>query len=255
MSSNEKRFDSPSVTVCIPVLNAENELGNSILRLDAFLKTTSFKSYKIQIADNGSTDRTATIGRQLAHEIPNVIYSRTEQRGRGRALRGCWQSANTSIVSYMDVDLSTDLCSFSPLISALTEGGADIAVGSRRAHGASVRRNFGRRFITHVFNSMLRHGFCLDLSDTQCGFKALKTSAAKTVLPLIRNNNWFFDTELLLVAKRLPLTIAEVPVVWSDGQNPSTVNIPKTSLEMASGLLRMKFVPLRSLSQNEKPNS
>jgi len=101
---------------------------------------------------------------------------------------------------------------------------------------------------------MLRRGFCLPLSDTQCGFKALKTSAAKTLLPLIRNNNWFFDTELLLVAKRLSLTIAEVPVVWSDGQNPSTVNIPRTSLEMASGLLRMKFVPLRSLSQNEKHN-
>jgi glycosyltransferase involved in cell wall biosynthesis len=223
--------------------------------LDAFLRSASFKSYRIQITDNGSTDQSGQIGKRLAQEFSEVQYIRIKQRGRGLALRHCWQHAETDIVSYMDVDLSTDLESFKPLVSALTDGGADIAVGSRREQGASVQRDAGRKLITHAFNWMLRHAFDLQLSDTQCGFKGLKTSAAKKLLPLVCNNNWFFDTELLLQARRLSFTIAQIPVTWSESQNPSTVKIPQTALEMTTGILRMKLATLISAPSNENTHS
>ena len=116
----------------------------------------------------------------------------------------------------MDVDLSTDLDALLPLIAPLMSGHSDMAIGTRLARGSRVVRGPRREFISRMYNLMLRTTMGAKFSDAQCGFKAVRADRAAELLPLVRDNEWFFDTEMLLVAERAGLRIHEVPVDWVD---------------------------------------
>jgi hypothetical protein len=83
--------------------------------------------------------------------------------------------------------------------------------------------------------------FFNQFSDAQCGFKAIRTDIAHRLLPLVENNAWFFDTEMLLLAERNGLRIHEVPVRWVEDMD-SRVHIQKTVLEDLKGLARMRML-------------
>lgn len=116
----------------------------------------------------------------------------------------------------MDVDLSTGLDALLPLVAPLVTGHLDVAIGSRLASGASVARGPKREFISRSYNLLLHTVFATHFHDAQCGFKALRADAAAALLPQIDDDEWFFDTELLLVAEHNGLRIHEVPVDWVD---------------------------------------
>src|SRR3990172_1533282 len=120
----------PSVDIVIPVLNEEKALASSLSALHAFLSQSLPGPWRIVIADNGSIDTTPQVSQSLTEKYPHVSYLRMEQRGRGRALRRAWLESDADVVSYMDVDLSTNLRAFPPLVQALQQG-YDIAIGSR----------------------------------------------------------------------------------------------------------------------------
>ena len=122
----------------------------------------------------------------------------------------------------MDVDLSTDLSHFIQLVRSL-ESGFDIAVGSRLSKGSRVQRGIRREFISRAYNLMIRSMFFTGFPDAQCGFKALTKEAAQVIVPQVKNNNWFFDTELLLIAAKGGYRIDSIPVKWDDDPG-STVN-------------------------------
>ena len=149
------------------------------------------------------------------------------QKGRGRALRAAWLASPADVLSYMDVDLSTDLAAFPPLIEAIASEGYDIAIGSRLARGADIRRSLRREAISRGYNVMIKGLFFTRFSDAQCGFKAVSRRAVQELVPLIENNEWFFDTELLILAEKAGYRIKEIPVRWLE--DPDTrVNVPKT---------------------------
>ncbi|MCH2520058.1 MAG: glycosyltransferase family 2 protein, partial [Dehalococcoidia bacterium] len=87
---------------------------------------------------------------------------------------------------------------------------------------------------------MIKSMFFTGFPDAQCGFKAMTRETAKTLLPKIKNNNWFFDTELLVIAAKRGFKIASVPVKWTDDPT-STVNVVGTAKEDVKGLLRLRF--------------
>ena len=147
--------------------------------------------------------------------------------------------STADMVSYMDVDLSTDLVHFPQLISSL-ESGSHIAIGSRLSKGSRVTRSFRREFISRAYNLMIRSMFFTGFPDAQCGFKAMTTETARTLLPKIKSNNWFFDTELLIIAAKSGFQISSLPVKWDDDPT-STVNIAGTATEDIKGLLRPRF--------------
>jgi hypothetical protein len=140
----------------------------------------------------------------------------------------------------MDVDLSTDLKALLPLVAPLVSGHSDLAIGSRLAHGAKVERQFKREFISRSYNLLIKMAFMHGFSDAQCGFKAVRTEVARKLLPLIENNEWFFDTEMLLLAEHNHFSIHEVPVEWVEDLD-TRVNIPKTVMEDLRGLWRMRL--------------
>jgi glycosyltransferase involved in cell wall biosynthesis len=235
----------PLVDIVIPVLNEQDQLADSIAVLRAYLREHFAHGWRIVIADNASTDDTPAIGRGLADRHDDVSYTRLEQRGRGRALRAVWMSGDADIVSYMDVDLSTNLVGFGPLIESLVSGGYDVAIGSRLIKGASVERQWKREIISRAYNVLIGSLFPRRrFSDAQCGFKALTRRAADELVPLVVDNAWFFDSELLLRAEQRGYRIFEVPVGWVEDLD-SRVKIVRTAWGDVKGLVRVRFTRAR----------
>lgn len=230
----------PQVEVVIPVYNEEAQLEKSISTLVAFLETHFDHPWKVTIADNASQDRTPEVGRALAARNPQVGYLRIERKGRGLALRRAWSQSEADIVSYMDVDLSTNLSALPSLISALASGEYQMAIGSRLKKGAQVTRQWKREVLSRGYNLLIKLMFLNNFSDAQCGFKALTRQAAGELLPLVQDNNWFFDTELLLRAEQRGFRIFEVPVEWTEDLDTRVDLIP-TIVEDVKGLLRVRF--------------
>jgi glycosyltransferase involved in cell wall biosynthesis len=233
---------STTLEVVIPVLNEENRLPPSLETLHQFL-TDNLDSvdWRILIADNGSTDSTLKICQEFAERFPRVGYTRLNKRGRGRALSKAWLESEADVVSYMDVDLSTDLAFFPDLVESITSGECDLAIGSRLSSGSNViGRSPKREFYSRAYSATFRTMFFTSFKDAQCGFKALSRKAVNDLVPLVKDTGWFFDTELLLLAERNGFRIKELPVKWTDDPD-SRVDVIKTSYLDMKGLLRLRF--------------
>ncbi|MCC7078628.1 MAG: glycosyltransferase [Acidimicrobiia bacterium] len=236
------------VEIALPVHNEAATLARSVRALDAYLeegpatspRATPFPfEVEIVIVDSASTDTTFEIARGLERELGRVSVVHVPERGRGRALRAVWATSHADIVAYMDVDLSTDLNALWPLLAPLAAGHSDVAIGTRLARGAHTERGVKREVISRVYNSLLRATCRAGFTDAQCGFKALRRETAARLLPHVENDNWFFDTELLLLAERSGLRIMEVPVDWTDDPD-SRVDVPRAILEDLRGIMRVR---------------
>ena len=226
------------VDIVVPVHNEEAGLDGSIRRLHDYLEGRFPLSWRITIADNASVDRTWGIACRLANELPGVEAVHLDQKGRGRALRATWSASDSPVVAYMDVDLSTDLDALLPLVAPLVSGHSDVAIGTRLAPGARVVRGPKREAISRTYNFLLKATLRSGFSDAQCGFKAIRTDVARALLPLVEDEGWFFDTELLVVAEHNGLRIHEVPVDWVDDPD-SRVNVVGTAKADLHGIWRM----------------
>lgn len=226
----------------MPVYNEERALPVSIPTLRDFLAGPQFPyEWRILIADNASIDNTPAVGRELAAGNPGQVeYVRIERKGRGYALKQVWMASPMEIVSYMDVDLSTGLEAFPELVRAIAEEGYDVAIGSRLARGSRVTRSLKRRILTRGYNTIIKALFFTRFSDAQCGFKAVSRQAAQRIIPLIEDNNWFFDTELLILAEKMGYRVKDVPVHWVEDKD-TRVKIASTVGEDLRGLVRLRL--------------
>ena len=228
-----------TIDVVIPVYNEEHILTQSVNTLRQFLEKNLPNQCNIVIADNASTDKTWEIAQALSQEYADVAAIHLDEKGRGRALRKAWLESTADIISYMDVDLSTKLDAFPKLIQAI-EGGYSIAIGSRLLRDSSVKRSFKRELTSRSYNFIIKTMFRTTFADAQCGFKALSSRATKVLVPLVKDHEWFFDTELLILAEKRGHRIREIPVAWIE--DPDTrVAIIKTALDDLKGLLRLRF--------------
>ena len=241
-----------TVDIVIPVYNEEQALPRSIVILADFLKANLRNPWQIVIADNASTDKTQSVAEMLCERYSGVTYIHIPQKGRGRALKAAWLDSAADIVSYMDVDLSTELSHFPPLVRSL-EQGYHVAVGSRLSKGSRVTRSLKREVVSRSYNLLIKSMFFTPFRDAQCGFKALTRQAARAIVPHVKNDNWFFDTELLIIAAKRGYRIKQVPVKWDDDPN-TTVNIAGTAAEDVKGLLRLRFGGIPRVAPPPPPN-
>lgn len=223
----------------LPVFNEEKELAQSVTTLVAFLRKhlTDFL-WQVTIADNASSDATLAVAKDLAKHMPHVSVIHLGQKGRGRAVKKVWQSCTDDYVAYMDIDLSTDLKHLPNILHAL-ERGFDIAIGSRNTRGARVYGRGALRNITSKgYIALIKLFFWVHFTDAQCGFKAVTRTVVRELMPRIEDNEWFFDSELLLLGEKEGYRIYEEPVTWID--NPgSTVRVMKTAVGDLKGLWRL----------------
>lgn len=240
----------PELDIVIPVYNEAHVLGDSVEKLRGFLQEAEFPySWRITIADNASTDTTLTVAHRLQDTYSDVTVVHLPRKGRGRALRKAWLESDAAALCYMDVDLSTHLDALLPLVHSVLDGGYHVATGSRMTRGSQIRRSFRREITSRGLIFLIKLLFVSKLTDTQCGFKAIDRATAHELLPRVESDEWFFDTELLLLAEKGGYRIRNIPIRWTEDPD-SRVNVVKTVMEDLRGLARMRLrrVPKRELS-------
>jgi glycosyltransferase involved in cell wall biosynthesis len=229
-----------SVEITVPVYNEEKELESNIVKLFSFCKEhLSLYDFTITIADNASTDGTSLIGQNLSRHCPDIKYIRFSEKGRGRAVKSAWIRSGKDICAYMDIDLSTNLRHLLPLLDSLAQGDFDIAIGSRLLRNSKViERSIKRELISRMYNILIKIFFQTRFSDAQCGFKAVTQKVVTELIPRIDDNEWFMDSELLIIGEKMGYRIYEEPVEWND--NPgSTVRVLPTALGDMKGLIKL----------------
>ncbi|MTD44292.1 glycosyltransferase [Conexibacter sp. W3-3-2] len=226
------------VEIVVPVHNEQGTLAASVRRLHEHLTERFPFAWRIVVANNASTDRTAAVARALADDLPGVALLDLPEKGRGRALRAAWTRSDADVLCYMDVDLSTDLDALLPLVAPLVSGHSELAIGTRLSRSSRVVRGPKREVISRSYNQLLRWTLGARFSDAQCGFKAIRADVARELLPQVRDEAWFFDTELLVLAQREGRRIHEVPVDWVDDPD-SRVDIVSTAMEDLRGIVRL----------------
>lgn len=230
--------EPPVLDLVIPVYNEAAGLERSVRTVHAFLRDTFPYSARLTIADNASTDGTLALAHALAAELDGVQVLHLDQKGRGRALHRAWLASDAQVLAYMDVDLSTDLAALLPLVAPLVSGHSHVAIGSRLSRTSRVTRGPRREVISRAYNLLLRGTLRAHFSDAQCGFKAIRADVARELLPLVEDDGWFFDTEMLVLAERAGLRIHEVPVDWVDDPD-SRVDIVATAVADLKGIARL----------------
>jgi glycosyltransferase involved in cell wall biosynthesis len=229
----------PSVDVVVPVHNEALTLERQIGMLHAFAERELPFPWQITIVDNASTDTTLRIACRLSRELSRVRVMHLEGKGRGRALRAAWSSSQADLLAYTDVDLSTDLRALLPMLAGIASGHSELAIGSRLAAGAHVVRSPRRELLSRAYNLILRTVLRARFSDAQCGFKAIRADVARALLPGVHDEDWFFDTELLVLAQRHHLRIHEVAVDWVEDPD-SRVDIVATAVADLRGVVRLR---------------
>ncbi len=232
-----------AVDIVIPVLNEAHVLERSVATVREYCAAhlTAF-AWRVVVVDNGSNDGTQDVARRLAERHADVGFLWLEQRGRGRALRHAWTSSAADAVCYMDVDLSTELAALPKVLHAVLFEGYDVATGSRLQKGKSkVTRSRKRYLISRSYNILVRRVLGTTFTDAQCGFKALNRRAVAALVPQIRDQSWFFDTELLVLAEKQGYRIADIPVRWIEDDD-SRVKIVRTAWDDIKGIMRLRWL-------------
>lgn len=216
--------DRPDLSVIIPAYNEERRLPPTLRAILDYLRDQHY-TWEIVVVDDGSSDATGALAEQILSDVPHVVMRNEPNRGKALTVKRGLQESRGQVALFTDADLSTPIEETAPLLEAVA-GGADIAIGSRQMRGSrlEVRQPFHREMAGRAFGLLnrmiLQHG----IVDSQCGFKAFTRHAVERILPHQKLTGWAFDAELMLIARRLGLTIAQIPVRW--------INDPDTKVKM-----------------------
>lgn len=231
-----------TLEIDIPVYNEERDLPKNIPLIYDFCKE-NLKNYdwKIVIINNGSTDKTwEEAGKICDNYGQKVARLNLNRKGRGWALRSAWKLSAADYVSYMDIDLSSDINQFLKMIYML-DAGHDLITGTRnRKESQVIGRTFSREIISKSYIALVKIIHKISLSDTQCGFKAVRRGSFLKIESLLENNLWFFDSEMIIIMEKSGFKLGEVPIKWVEDRN-STVKVLKDSWEEFSGLVRLRI--------------
>ena len=231
-----------SVDLVIPCYNEERTLAASVEKLRAWCgEQLAAYRWRVVVADNASTDATLDVAKQVSALHPgDCAYVHLDRKGRGRALKRAWLESPADAMCYMDVDLSTDLAMISPLLAGVLEEGYDVAYGSRVSRSSDIERSLKREINSRGYIAFIKLLFWTKFADAQCGFKAIARDAAQQLLPHAQDGEWFFDTELLIMAEKGGWRLKEVPVRWVEDPD-SRVKFPQDVIKMARQLIKLRF--------------
>ena len=225
------------ISLVIPVYNEFENLKRAVAVTRDFLANMD-SIFEIIIAEDGSTDGTKDVALSLSNADPRVWCILNEDRlGRGKALKEAFKRSSGEILVYIDVDLSTEVGFLEPLIGAIAEGD-DFATGSRMMPESRATRSTKRRVASGVYNGLVRFFLGSPFRDHQCGFKAFRRESLFDILDQVQADHWFWDTEVLVLAKKNGFSVKEVPVVWDEGDG-TKVNLLKDFIKMGRQILRL----------------
>ena len=222
----------PNCSIVIPAYNEAGRLPATLHAVVDCVRRNRW-SAEIIVVNDGSTDATAQVVKEIAHQAPEVrLIENPGNRGKGYSVRSGLLHAFGEIVMFTDADLSAPMEEAQGLFDAI-DSGADIAIGSRwlETKRQTIRQPFYRQFFGRCFNAVTRLVMGLPFADTQCGFKAFTRAAAQTVFQLQTIERWGFDPEILFIALKRGYRIKEVPVSWAHDER-SRVSYLKDGTQM-----------------------
>jgi len=229
------------ISIIFPVLNEENRLKAGILNTIKFLDNKNFFEYELIIVDNGSTDETEKISKELCTKFHKIRYIKLNQKGVGLAFREGIKNSNSDIVGYMDIDLSTDLSHLLEVYDIFGKN-CDIGIinGSRLLKNSNVYgRTIKREITSRGLNLILRFFLKVKFTDAMCGFKFFRKSIVDTLIEKSSNETgWFYCAELLIRAEISQIPMKEIPVLWTDDHN-SKVNIKRTTITYVKQIIKI----------------
>ena len=230
----------PAVSVVVPVYNGSYFLESCVTQLRGYFAERGTPC-EIIIAEDGSTDGSKALCRDLKGRFPEIqLLMEPDRLGRGESLRRAIAASHGDVILYTDVDMATDIRHMDELIRGVSDG-EDIVTGSRYLPGSAADRMLTRLVASRVYNHIVRLLLRSRLTDHQCGFKAFKRSAILRLLPEVKAEHWFWDTEILVRAQVDGLRVGEVPVQWSESEaDKSTVRLMRDSLRFMSEVIRLK---------------
>jgi glycosyltransferase involved in cell wall biosynthesis len=247
------------ISFFLPVYNEEKILEQNVIKLLKYCREQNFNfAWRIIITVNGSSDNSFALGKKLASANPGEITAlNIVSPGRGNALKKAWLESEADILVYMDIDLAVSLEDINDLLKPLVQGDYDMAIGSRLLPESKISRSFIRELSSQTYNFLSKIILGHNFSDLQCGFKAIKIKAFKKIAPFIKDNKWFFDTELIILAHRFGFKIKEIPVNWEEcrwEKRKSKVNLLRDSSKYIADLLKFK-VRIAKITREFKRNS
>lgn len=232
-----------SISVILPSFNEEKNIRKSVLNIEKYLKS-HFKKYEIIVVNDGSTDRTSEIVKDIAKgtEIPLKVIGKKRNEGKGKAVKDGVLVSKCELIMFMDADLAIPIEELDRFIPALEEGN-DLAIASRFISKIKILkpvlwyRNIMER-VFRVLRMMIINNY--DICDTQCGFKLFTRSAALKLFPLLTVNRFSFDSEIIFLAKKMGFKIKELPITL---QNPkeSHIRIVRDSWNMFWDLIKIRL--------------
>jgi glycosyltransferase involved in cell wall biosynthesis len=230
------------LTIIVPAFNEANRLADGMKRFEAAVDdgAVDVKSTEVLVIDDGSTDQTAATARTLLAGLPHHrVVSLPANQGKGAAVRTGVSLARGACTAYMDADMAIDPRAIRQLLDALRT--SDLAIGSRALPESMVDGTYAMRAVMgRLFNRLVTAGTGLGLLDTQCGFKAFRTPAARLLFHLVRIDRFAFDVEILARARRLGLRITEIPVQWKHVPG-STIHPLHDSVSMLGDVYRSRL--------------
>ena len=234
------------LSVVIPAYNEERRIGRTLERVVAYLGEQRWASEVLVVSD-GSRDRTAEIVRRTVADLPIRLLDSGVNRGKGACVRRGMLEARGDLRIFSDADLSTPIEEVERLAAAAARG-YDVAIGSRHLPGSriEVRQPWWRQTMGRGFNACTRRLVMTGIRDTQCGFKLFSADAARRIFPRQRIEHFGFDVEVLWIARRLGLRVAEIPVIWVDDPR-STVRPVTDAARMLVDLVRIRQADRRGL--------
>lgn len=231
----------PHLAVVIPAYNEAERIGPYLAEVRGHLDAVYPGGYEVIVADDGSTDATADLVHAAAAGWPQLrLVGLGRNSGKGAAVRAGVAAATADRVLFADADGATPIAEERRLTRALA-GGAAVAVGSRYVPGPGVTRtrNPRRAVAGAVFRLAARTLVGVRVRDTQCGFKMFTAAAARALFGAGRETGYLFDVELVALADRFGLPVAEVAINW--GEKPgSKVRLVRDSVRMFAGLARLR---------------
>ena len=235
--------ECPTVVLVLPAYNEAGIIVESIHKAHAICGDVFKQNWKIIIVDNGSTDGSSSLVLAASRRLSNVSLLELPTAGKGAALSAGWEAAVADIYFFTDADLSADLAEALPKALDAFVKGATVVVGSRFLPNSIAHRSLFRQFISRSYHLLSQLLVGTKLTDLPCGFKAVTRQARDRLLPQVKSMQWFFDSELLLIAEATKEKIAEVPVIWEErkvGVSVSTLPIVRTSVEYTRELLLLR---------------
>ena len=200
--------------------------------------------FEVIISEDGSTDGTYEVCRALAERYPEVRFLHSAGRlGKGLALRRAWREANGEVIAFVDADLPVAIEALPLLVEPIGRG-YDLTIGSRYIEGSEVMRSRYKTFKSRFYNWLANLFFHTGVSDHQCGFKAFNKRTMEGVVYDVKDTGFFFDTELLVKAKRRGFRIMEVPVKWIEPKSRRSKVSFFDEVCLVAGLISMAFMKI-----------